>query len=199
MPKHIILINGSYRADGNISQAICYLAHKLNEEGCHCEIISLNEEEIKFCTNCRNCTQTPGTAPGECVLDDGMSTIVEKLEQADAYVFASPTNMGTVTAVYKRFMERLILYAYWPWGNHAPKYRKANEFKKPAILIASSAMPGIMGRLMTNTMSIMDFGLKAAGAKRVGSLYMGMAASGPLPSLQEHHKKKLAKLAKVLV
>ena len=53
--------------------------------------------------------------------------------------------MGSVTALYKNFMERLAVYGYWPWGEHAPKYRKANARKKPAVLVSSCAAPGFAG------------------------------------------------------
>jgi multimeric flavodoxin WrbA len=43
-----------------------------------------------------------------------MATLVERIEAADAYVFAAPTNFNSLSAVFKRLMERLAVYGYWP-------------------------------------------------------------------------------------
>jgi len=79
--------------------------------------------------------QKPGPNPEPCVQIDAMKEIVEKLERADALVLASPTNLGSVTSLFKRFMERLSVYAFWPWGAASPKYRKdvlpKNQRKEP--------------------------------------------------------------------
>ena len=109
--------------------------------------MQLRDYPIEFCRNCRECTQLPGVAPGACVLDDGMRDLVAKIEAADAYILASPTNVYAVTALFKRFMERLIVYAYWPWGAAAPKLRKKLATKR-AIAITSSAAPVLLGRLL---------------------------------------------------
>ncbi len=68
-----------------------------------------------------------------------MQELVAKIEGADAYILASPTNFSTVTALFKRIMERLAVYAYWPWEAYGPKFRKSSSKKKKALLIISSA------------------------------------------------------------
>ncbi len=62
-----------------------------------------------------------------------------KIEGADAYILASPTNFSTVTALFKRFMDRLAVYAYWPWEAYGPKFRKSSSKQKKALHISSSA------------------------------------------------------------
>lgn len=146
MPQ-ILAINGSYRKNGITDQVVDAMAQSLRASGAEVEITLLREYPIEFCLNCRECTQQPGTTPGRCVHNDGMQALIEKIEKADGYIFASPTNFGSVTAIFKRFFERLTPYAYWPWGKLAPEYRKAKSPKKKAILITSCAAPGILGRL----------------------------------------------------
>ena len=67
-------------------------------------MIRLREHPIGFCLNCRECTQQPGTAPGQCVQHDGMAELVRKIEVADAFILASPTNFSSATALFKRFI-----------------------------------------------------------------------------------------------
>jgi multimeric flavodoxin WrbA len=41
-----------------------------------------------------------------------MQELLDKNEQEDDYILASAANFGSVYAIFKRFMERLIIYAY---------------------------------------------------------------------------------------
>ena len=108
----ILAINGSYRDEGITDQTVEALAQAIEAAGAEVEIILLREYPIEFCLNCRECTQQPGAKPGECVHNDGMQELIDKIERADGYILASPTNFGSVTAIFKRFMERLAVYAY---------------------------------------------------------------------------------------
>lgn len=132
--KKILAINGSYRKNGVTDQTIEVFGMEANKADIQFEEVILRNYDIGFCTNCRSCTQTPGSKPGICVLDDGMAELITKLEEADAFLLASPTNFGSVTAIYKRFMERLVTYAYWPWDMNAPQYRKAGSERKKRLL-----------------------------------------------------------------
>ena len=109
------------------------MVEALRSSGAQVETIVLRDHPINFCLNCRECTQQPGESPGHCVQQDEMQAIVNKIEAADGYILASPTNLGSVSAVYKRFMERLVVYAYWPWGAKFPLYRKANIKPKKKV------------------------------------------------------------------
>ena len=82
-----------------------------SEAGAETEGVHLRDYTIEFCRNCRQCTQTPGDAPGYCVHQDGMRDLIARIEATDALILASPTNFALVTAVFKRFMERLVVYA----------------------------------------------------------------------------------------
>ena len=169
----LLAVNGSYRENGAIDQAVEVAVQTASEAGAAVEVIHLRDFPIEFCRNCRQCTQVPGEAPGECVHQDGMRELIDKIEAADGYILASPTNFYSVTAVFKRFMERLVVYAYWPWGSHAPKLRKKRATKR-AVLIASSAAPGLMGRLFYGTLKQLKMTAKTIGAKPIGSIFIGL-------------------------
>ncbi len=191
----ILAINGSYRDDGITDQTVNALAQAIKDNGAEVEVILLREYHIEFCLNCRECTQLPGEAPGICVQQDGMQALVDKIEQADGYIFASPTNFGSVTAIFKRFMERLIVYGYWPWGVHAPKFRKANLPKKKAILVSSCAAPGFLGRWIYGTHKQLNTTAQTIGAKAVGTLFTGLISNDPHLRLPERVQAKIQILA----
>ncbi|MBT8441608.1 MAG: flavodoxin family protein [Gammaproteobacteria bacterium] len=191
----ILAINGSYRDDGITDQALAVAVEALQSSGVDVETVLLREQHIEFCLNCRACTQEPGEKPGHCVLDDGMHGLIGKIEQADAYILAAPTNFGSVTAVFKRFMERLIVYGHWPWGTPAPKMRKAKAPKKKALLISSCAAPGFLGRLLYNTPKQLKIAAQTIGAEPVGMITTGLIsqeADAKLPDKTRQRVKTLA-------
>jgi multimeric flavodoxin WrbA len=197
--KRIVAINGSYRDDGITDQAVTAVAQAARQADAEVEIILLRDTPIGFCLNCRECTQLPGEAPGECVQHDAMHELVAKLEAADGYILASPTNFGSVTALFKRFMERLMVYGYWPWGVPIPQFRKAKQPPKPAVLIGSSAAPGIMGRWLSTTTKQLKTTAQTIGAKPVGTLFIGLAAGAAHSSLSKGRLRKARRLGERLV
>jgi NAD(P)H-dependent FMN reductase len=194
-PINVLAINGSYRDDGVTDQALAVAVDALQSAGADVETILLREQHIEFCLNCRACTQEPGDAPGHCVLDDGMRGLVERIERADAFVIAAPTNFGSVTAVFKRFMERLIVYAYWPWGMHGPKMRKADAPKKKALLISSCAAPGFLGRLLYSTPKQLKMAAQTMGAEPVGIITTGLISQESEVKLPDKTRQRVKKLA----
>jgi len=195
----ILAINGSYRDDGITDQAVDALVQALESGGAEVEVVRLRDYPIEFCLNCRECTQHPGDSPGQCVQHDGMETLVHKIEQADGYILAAPTNFGSVTAIFKRFMERLIVYAYWPWQAHAPKFRKTHVARKKAVLVSSCAAPGVLGRLIYGSHKQLKMTAQTIGADPVGSLFTGLIAQNPQQALPKSAHKKIHRLASKLL
>ena len=196
--KRILAINGSYRPGGITDQAVDQLLGEARNRGAAVEHIHLRDYPIEFCRNCRECMQQPGDAPGECVIDDGMAELVEKIERADGYVLAAPTNFSAVTALFKRFMERLSPYGYWPWGAMAPVYRKAKLSKKPTVIISSCGAPGLLGRLTFGTNQTLKAATRAIGGEIVGKMFTGLVARERDQQLPDRARRKTAALAQRL-
>lgn len=194
----LLAVNGSYRENGAIDQAVEVAVKVAREAGATVEVVCLRDFHIEFCMNCRHCTQVPGEAPGECVHEDRMRELVQMIEAADGYILASPTNFYSVTAIFKRFMERLVVYAYWPWGMFSPKYRKKKATKK-TMLIASSAAPGLMGRMLYGTMKQLKMTARTIGAKPVGSLFIGQMSQHEHPELLEKTQKQVGSMVRKLI
>ncbi len=191
----ILAINGSYRKGGVTDQAVGAMSEALRAAGADVEIVFLREYPIEFCKNCRECTQPPGNVPGVCVQKDGMQELIDKIEKSDGFILAAPTNFGSVSAVFKRFMERLVCYAYWPWGKAAPRYRKKEVPPKKAVLVSSCAAPGIIGRLFYTSGKDLKAAAKTIGAKPVGIAFTGLAAGVPGYRLSEREQAKARAMA----
>ena len=197
IPIKVTAILGTYRKDGVIDSAVEEILASAREAGAETSKIYLIDRDIEFCTNCRVCTQQEGDSRGQCLLQDDIKQLLDEIERSDSIVLASPMNFWTVTAVMKRFMERLICYAYWPWGKAGPKLRKRLKTKR-AVVVASSAAPSLLARLMTKMVGLMKGCAKLLGAKTVDVLFIGLAAGEQKPDIGARARKKARRLGKKL-
>ncbi|QWV98085.1 flavodoxin family protein [Geomonas nitrogeniifigens] len=171
----VVAIVGSYRKGGMVDQVVDAVLAGAAAAGAQVEKVYLLDTHVEFCTNCRLCTQTPGGARGICPVADEMARLLDLVEGCQGVVLASPTNFGAVTALTKRFVERLVCYAYWPWGTPAPKVR-SREKPRRAVLVAASAAPGFMARLFTPVVKTLRQSAELLGASCMGTIFVGLSA-----------------------
>lgn len=194
----IIAIIGSYRKGGMTENTVDEILAAARDAGAETEKIHLIDAHIEFCRNCRTCTQVEGPQRGECVIEDDMKPLLAAVDAANALVLASPINFGSVTALTKRFMERLVCTAYWPWGAGAPKIRNPRK-DKPAVLVSSSAAPAILSRPSTRTVRSLKETAGVLGFYPMGVLFMGLAAMRQSPRLSDRARKRACMLGAKLV
>ena len=72
------------------------------ERGAETELVDLRALDIQYCLGCQVCY-----AEGECVLDDDLSEVWEKMMDADGIVLGSPVYINGVTAQLKTMIDRL--------------------------------------------------------------------------------------------
>jgi NAD(P)H-dependent FMN reductase len=167
------------------------------EKGAETQKIYLSEHPIEFCTNCRQCTQADGPNRGKCSQEDGLALLLAEIDAADAVVLGSPVNCWNVTAIFRRFMERLLGYTYWPWGQPAPKLRSKFLTRK-SILLATSAMPGFLIPLATGAARALRGTAKMLGTRPVGKLWIGLASNRPHQELSARNREKARLLGRKL-
>lgn len=194
----ITAIVGTYRKGGIIDQTVDEILASAKEAGADISKFYLIDRHIEFCTNCRACTQEEGVERGKCPIADDANAIIDEMVQSDAIVLASPMNFWTVTAVMKRFIERLVCFAYWPWEGHSPKQR-INKKQKVAAIVISSAAPAILARLMTRMIGLLKSVANLFGAKTQGVIFVGLAAIEKNQKISDRTKKKARRLGKKLV
>lgn len=184
MGKKVVAVVGSYRKGGTIDTAVQAVLDGARERGAETRTIYLTDKHVEFCHNCRRCTQAPGAQRGQCVQEDELQSILDELDAADAIVLGSPVNYWNVTAVFRRFMERLLGCAYWPWGMSAPQVRNTLPTKK-AALVSSAAMPGFCIPLFTGAARALRVTARMLGARPVARLWIGLAAKEPQQQLSK--------------
>lgn len=193
----VTAIVGTYRKGGTIDSAVDEILASAREAGAAVEKIYLLDKHIEFCTNCRACTQAPGDGRGVCPIEDDMAGLLETLERSDGIVLASPMNFWTVTAITKRFIERLVCYAHWPWGEPGPRTRK-RPMTKRAVVVASSACPAILARFMTRMVGLLKTTAGLLGAKTTRTLFIGRAGQKAKQELSERIRNRARRLGKEL-
>jgi NAD(P)H-dependent FMN reductase len=198
VPRKVTAVIGSYQPGRIIDSAVEEILSAAEECGAEVTRIYLRDRHLEFCTNCRACTQQEGSRRGACPLADDMDAILDRLERSDAMVLACPVNFGTVTAVMKRFLERLVCYACWPWGTASPKIRNEQRDKR-AVIVVSSAAPALMIRLMTGTVGLLKKAAGLLGAKTIGVVTIGLAARREKQDIAVGARKKARHLGKKLV
>jgi NAD(P)H-dependent FMN reductase len=169
----ITAITGSYRRTGVIGSAVEEILTAARANGADVEQINLLDQRIEFCDNCRCCTLGDGIMRGKCRITDDLPSILDRLEASDVFILASPVNFGTVTALMKRFIERLVCYAYWPWGG-LPK-KRVPAGKKRAVIVISSAAPALIARFGSDCGKLLKKVSKLLGAGKVEMLFIGSA------------------------
>ena len=197
MITKVVAVVGSYRKGGTVDSAVEAVLAGAREKGAETVTFYLTDKHVEFCTNCRECMQAPGEARGKCKQQDDMEPMLQAIEEADAVVLGSPVNFFNVTAIFRRFMERLVGFAYWPWGKPAPKARPAKAGKK-AVLVSSSAAPGLLIALATGAARALNSTAGALGAKTVGRLWIGLVGAKPHYELSPRERDKARRLGRRL-
>ena len=101
----VLLVNGSPHKNGCTYTALSEVANTLRGEGMETEILHIGAKPIQGCTACGHCY----TGPDRCVFDDDMvNRILEKGEQADAFVFGSPVYYASANGAMIALMDRLF-------------------------------------------------------------------------------------------
>ena len=182
MSARIVAVVGSYRKGGATDSAVEAVLEGARAMGARTQIFHLTEKHIEFCKNCRACTQLPGPQRGRCPQEDDLESMLKEIEAADSLVLASPVNYYNVTAIFRRFLERLLGFVYWPWGQKGPALRTKATPRK-AVLVATSAAPGFLIPWLTGASRALKVAAGVLGAKPVGRLWIGLTADKPRPML----------------
>jgi hypothetical protein len=169
---------GSYRKGKTIDTLVDKAIEGAQQAaGVSVEKIYLKDKSIKYCTNCMVCrNDDPAKEIAKCPIADDMQDIYPAIQQADAFIFATPINCGTVTALMKAFLERTCWTLAKPGRRPikgCPEPRTGR--KKRAIIILSSALvPPILRRFCDDATSLIKSNCECCfGAKVLGSIYAG--------------------------
>ena len=102
-PLHVLLLNGSPRANGNTSIALKELENIFHTQGVETETILLGNQDIRGCIACYSCKKN-----GKCIFDDIVNELAPKFEASDGLVIASPVYFASANATLIACLDRLF-------------------------------------------------------------------------------------------
>lgn len=101
--KKVIAVLGSPRKKGNSTLLAAEAARGVEDSGGLCESLYLQGMKISPCRACDFCHNDESR---RCVIDDDMPGVHAKLNEADAFIIASPVYMFNYSAQLKLFLDR---------------------------------------------------------------------------------------------
>lgn len=101
MRKKVMVISTSIRKNSNSEVLAKEFARGARDSGNNVELITLNEKKINFCTGCLACQSIK-----KCVINDDVKDIVDKVEDADVLVFATPIYFYAMSGLMKTLIDR---------------------------------------------------------------------------------------------
>jgi len=133
----ITAFNGSPRGkNSNTHVMVKEFLNGAKEAGAEVENIFLAEKNINHCRGCFRCWIE---TEGECVIDDDMGTLLEKMKSTDIIVLATPLYVDNVTGIMKDFLDRFVAVADPHFEKDAGgECRHLKKVKYPSKLVVIS-------------------------------------------------------------
>jgi len=107
----VIALNGSPRKKWNTARLLEKALEGAASQGAETELIHLYDLDFKGCISCFACKTKGGESYGKCAVEDDLTPILRKVEEADAIILGSPIYFLDFSGEMRSFMERL-LYPY---------------------------------------------------------------------------------------
>ena len=130
---NILIINGSPRKKGLISQMLSIMQEEAETRGDTVEMVYTNDLTVKPCAGCMACR-----AKEKCVLaEDDSQRVLKMMQQADAIIMGAPCYWGNIPGQMKLMFDRQV------YG----MMRDTNRFPEPlmkgkkCILISTCTTP----------------------------------------------------------
>lgn len=110
----IIAINGSPRKNGSTAKLLHKALEGAASQGAEVEFVQLNKLKMKACQACFSCKKRGGKNYAKCVIEDDLTPLQKRIEQADGLFLGSPIYFHSITPDMLIFISRL--YHYFNYG-----------------------------------------------------------------------------------
>ena len=161
------------------------------ELGAETELIPLRKYNIRYCKACYSTTNTQCHFPCSCYPkgtkqgDDMSNILYDKILEADAIIFATPTNNFSMSTLMKTFLDRCISLdgSLEPANPKIPKDKELN-IKHMKFIESNSdqniAGSGMLRRFLGKTAGIIVTGHEEGASLVISSLFMTLNHFGML-------------------
>ena len=104
----VVGINGGPRKKWNTALLLEECLKGAAEAGAATELVHLYDLDYKGCVSCFHCKTREHYLEGRCARRDGLSPVLELLEDSTAVVMGSPIYISDVTGALRSFLERYV-------------------------------------------------------------------------------------------
>jgi multimeric flavodoxin WrbA len=104
----VLAVNGSPRKAWNTATLLQKSLEGAASQGAETELIHLYDLAFKGCVSCFACKTLGTSSYGHCAVKDDLSTVFEKIVDADVLLLGSPIYLGSTTGEMQSFLERMI-------------------------------------------------------------------------------------------
>ncbi len=102
-----LVISGSKNPEGRTASLIKALCRGISTGGSDYEVIYLPQIDIELCRQCNDDGWGICREDDECIIEDDFASTLEKIEKADAVVFATSVYFNDLSESMKAFLDRL--------------------------------------------------------------------------------------------
>ena len=100
----VLILNGSPRKTGKVSQILHAMEKRLQTDGLETEFVEVNSLNFACCIGCMKCREK-----GSCILpEDDAHRIGTLLKTCDAMIVGSPVYWGNITGKLKSLFDRQV-------------------------------------------------------------------------------------------
>ena len=129
----ILIINGSPRKKGLISQMLGIMQAEAEQRGGQVQLVYTNDLTIKPCIGCMVCR-----TKGKCVLgEDDSQRVLKMMQEADAIIMGAPCYWGNIPGQMKLLFDRIV----YGMMRDTPRFPEPLMKGKKCILLSTCTTP----------------------------------------------------------
>ena len=171
---HLLIINGSPRKKGLISQMLRIFHEQASATGVEVTEVYANDLQIKPCMGCMACR-----SKRHCVLpEDDAQRVLALIQQADAIVIGAPCYWGNIPGQLKLLFDRIV----YGMMRDTPRFPEPLMKGKKAVFISTCTTPFPFNILMNQSRgairALREIG-RFSGWKIVDTIERGGTATRP--------------------
>ena len=130
---NILIINGSPRKKGLISQMLGIMQSEAEQEGDRVEVVYTNDLNIKPCIGCMACR----TKLKCSISEDDSQRVLKMLQEADAIIMGAPCYWGNIPGQMKLLFDRIV----YGMMRDTPRFPEPLMKGKKCILLSTCTTP----------------------------------------------------------
>jgi multimeric flavodoxin WrbA len=112
----LLVVLGSRNPEGQTAQAATALLEGVTSAGGRGERVYLPQGKFERCRQCDDRGWGTCRSEGKCVIEDDLTALIAKIEQADAAVFATPVYFSDLSESMRALLDRLRRITRHPAG-----------------------------------------------------------------------------------